>query len=120
MAERGEPKRSRPEFSDEELKIIGQNIDLLQPYISSDRILRSFLAIALVLGLVAHVAGYLIKVGAADEPWRLVGDLIYALGFALWTGTVVVFFVQVFPEAKRRQLERAIAAVEALKRSGRG
>jgi len=31
--------------------------------------------------------------------WTVV-DLLYALGWALWTGVVVVVFVQVVPEAK--------------------
>jgi hypothetical protein len=46
-----------------------------------------------------------------------VADLLYALGYALWTGVVVVVFVQVFPEAKRRQLKGALDAYEA---AGRG
>ena len=34
------------------------------------------------------------------EPLLLVADLLYALGWSLWTGVVVVFFVQIWPEAK--------------------
>ena len=34
------------------------------------------------------------------EPLLLVADLLYALGWSLWTGIVVVFFVQIWPEAK--------------------
>ena len=41
---------------------------------------------------------------------------LYALGFALWTGVVVVVFVQVFPEAKRRQFKQALDAYEAAQR----
>ena len=117
MTEQPGADRPRPEFSDAELTIMGENLEILRAYSAGDRILRSYLAIALVLGLVSHIVGYLLKLAAPDEPWRLLGDLVYALGFALWTGTVVVFFVQVFPESKRRQLERAVAAVEARKRS---
>ena len=40
-------------------------------------------------------------------------DLLYALGWALWTSVIVVFFVQIWPEAKRRQLKRALDAYEA-------
>jgi hypothetical protein len=42
-----------------------------------------------------------------------VADLLYALGWALWTGAVVVVFVQIIPEAKRRQIERWLDAYEA-------
>jgi hypothetical protein len=50
------------------------------------------------------------------EPLGLVADLFYALGYALWTGVVVVVFVQVFPEAKRRQFKQALAAYAAAQR----
>jgi hypothetical protein len=50
------------------------------------------------------------------EPLGLVADLLYALGLALWTGLVVVVFVQVVPEAKRRQMKRALDAYEAAQR----
>jgi hypothetical protein len=40
------------------------------------------------------------------ELFGLVADLLYALGFALWTGVVVVLFVQVIPEVERRQFKR--------------
>jgi hypothetical protein len=40
-------------------------------------------------------------------------DLVYALGYALWTGVVVVLFVQVVPEAKRRQIFQALDAYDA-------
>ena len=48
------------------------------------------------------------------EPLLLVADLLYALGWSLWTGVVVVFFVQIWPEAKRRQLKRSLDACEAV------
>ena len=40
-------------------------------------------------------------------------DLPYALGWALWTGVVVVLFVQIIPEIKRRQIKRWLDAYEA-------
>jgi len=43
----------------------------------------------------------------------LLADLIYALGWALWTGVVVVMFVEIWPELKRRQYKRALDAYEA-------
>jgi hypothetical protein len=69
-----------------------------------------------VVGLAAHVAGYLLKASVTTEPLGLVADLLYALGYALWTGVVVVVFVQVFPEVKRRQYKQALDAYEAARR----
>jgi hypothetical protein len=66
----------------------------------------------LVVGLAAHVGGYLLRSSVTTEPFLLVADLLYALGWALWTGVVVVLFVQIFPEAKRRQIKRALDAYE--------
>jgi hypothetical protein len=40
-------------------------------------------------------------------------DLLYALGWALWTGVVVVLFVQIIPEIKRRQIKRWLDDYEA-------
>jgi hypothetical protein len=39
-------------------------------------------------------------------------DLLYALGWALWTGAVLVVYVQI-PRAKKRQYKRALDACEA-------
>jgi hypothetical protein len=47
------------------------------------------------------------------EPLLLVADLLYALGWALLTGVVVVVFVQIWPEVKKRQYKRALDAYEA-------
>ena len=41
------------------------------------------------------------------------GDLLYTLGWALWTGAVVVVFTQIYPETKRRQYKQALDAYEA-------
>ena len=43
----------------------------------------------------------------------MIADLLYALGFALWTGVVLTLFVQVIPEVKRRQFRQALEAYEA-------
>jgi hypothetical protein len=74
------------------------------------------LGIAVVAGLIAHVGGYLLRSSATTEALRLLADLLYALGYALWTGVVVAVFVQILPEAKRRQYERALEAYEATQR----
>jgi hypothetical protein len=33
-----------------------------------------------VIGLAAHVGGFLLKTSVTTEPWLLVADLLYALG----------------------------------------
>ena len=80
---------------------------------SGQRPLYWILGIGLVVGLAAHVGGYLLRPSPPTEPLGLVADLLYALGWALWTGVIVVFFVQIWPEAKRRQLKRTLDAYEA-------
>jgi hypothetical protein len=92
---------------------IGENLPELRRSVAGQRILYWSLAIGFVVGLAAHVGGYLLGSSATTEPLGLVADLLYALGWALWTGVVVVVFVQVFPEAKRRQMKWAIDAYEA-------
>ena len=80
------------------------------------RLLHWSLGTGLVVGLAAHAGGYLLKSSVTTEPLVLVADLFYALGYALWTGVVVVVLVQVFPEAKRRQFKQALDAYEAAQR----
>jgi hypothetical protein len=66
--------------------------------------------------LAAHVGGYFLKSSAASEPLGLVADLLYSFGFALWTGVVIVVFIQVIPDAKRRQFEQVLEIYEAAQR----
>ena len=87
---------------------------------SGQRPLYWILGIGFVVGLAAHVGGFLLKTSVTTEPLLLVADLLYALGFALWTGVVVVLFVQIWPEAKRRQLKRWLDAYEAALREKAG
>lgn len=72
----------------------------------------------LVAGLAAHVAGYLVRASAPNDLVGLLADLLYTLGFALWTGVVVVLMVEIIPRAKERQILRALDAYEAAVRSG--
>ena len=74
----------------------------------------------MALGLAAYIGGYLIKSSTTAELLGLVGDLLYTFGWALWTGVVVVVFLQIIPEAKRRQYKAALDAYEAaLRDAGR-
>jgi hypothetical protein len=100
-------------FTDEELAWIGENLTQLRRTVSEEGILRQSLAIGFVVGLAAHVGGYLLRSSATTELLGLVADLLYALGWSLWTGVVVVVFVQILPEAKRRQIKQALDAYEA-------
>jgi hypothetical protein len=87
---------------------------------SGQRPLYWILGIGFVVGLAAHVAGYLLLSSVTTEPLKVLADLLYALGWALWTGVIVVFFVQIWPEAKRRQLKRWLDAYEAALREKAG
>jgi hypothetical protein len=83
---------------------------------SGQRPLYWILGIGFVVGLATQIVGFLLKTSVTTEPLLLVADLLYALGWSLWTGVVVVFFVQIWPEAKRRQLKRWLDAYEAARR----
>jgi hypothetical protein len=102
------------ELSDLELAAIGARLTELRRLAAGDQILRWSLAVAVVIGLVAHVAGYALRSAIAVEPFALMAELLYALGWALWTGAVVTFFVHVLPEGKRRQLTAALDAYDAV------
>ena len=71
----------------------------------------------LVAGLAAHVAGYLLRASAPNELLGLLADLLYTLGFAMWTGVVVVLMVEIIPRVKERQIIRALDAYEAAVRN---
>src|SRR5215218_3915453 len=95
---------------------VGENLPQVRRSVYEQRLLYWSLGIGFVVGLAAHVGGYLLKSSVTTEPLGLVADLLYALGFALWTSVIVVFFVQIWPEAKRRQLKRWLDAYEAARR----
>jgi hypothetical protein len=83
---------------------------------SGQRPLYWILGIGFVVGLAAHIGGFLLRSSATTEPLELVADLLYSLGFALWTGIVVGLFIQIWPEAKRRRLKQWLDAYEAARR----
>jgi hypothetical protein len=124
MTERPEAKGAPHPFTDEELRRaglhdphvlawMGEHLPELRRSVYGQRILYQSLGIGFVVGLAAHVGGYLLKSSVTTEPLGLVADLLYALGYALWTGVVVVVFVQIVPEAKRRQIRPWLDAYEA-------
>jgi hypothetical protein len=95
---------------------VGENLPQVRRSVYEQRLLSRSVGIGLVVGLAAHIGGYVLRSSVTTEPLGLVADLLYALGWSLWTGVVVVVFVQVFPEAKRRQLKGALDAYEAAQR----
>jgi hypothetical protein len=95
---------------------VGEHLPQVRRSVYDQRLLHWSLGIGFVVGLAAHVGGYLLKAWITTEPLELVADLLYALGFALWTGVVVVLFVQVIPEVKRRQFKQMLDAYEATRR----
>jgi hypothetical protein len=97
----------------EVLAWVGENLPYVRRTAVGQRPVYWILGIGFVLGMTAYVGGYALRSSVTTEPLRFVGDLIYTLGWALWTGVVVVVFLQVLPEAKRRQYKQALDAYEA-------
>jgi len=95
---------------------MGENLPYVRRVAEGSRPLYWILAVVVVVGLAAHVGGYVLKTSVTTEPLGLVADLLYAFGWSLWTGAVVVVFIQIIPEAKRRQFKRALDAYEAAQR----
>jgi len=117
MTEGPESKGVPSMFADERtLAWMEEHVTELRQSVSGQRILYWSLVISFVVGLAAHVGGYTLLLSAPREPLGLLADLLHALGWSLWTGVVVVMFVQVIPEAKRRQIRRALDEYEALQR----
>jgi len=87
---------------DELLAWVGEHLTLARRTASGERPTYWILGLGFVVGLAAHVGGFLLKTSATTEPLSLVADLLYALGWALWTSVIVVVFVQIWPEAKKR------------------
>jgi hypothetical protein len=92
---------------------VGEHLPLVRRSAFGQRILYWTLGIGFVVGLAAHVGGFLLKSSAMPEPLLLAADLLYALGWALWTGVVVVVFIEIVPQTKKRQYKQALDAYEA-------
>ncbi len=93
-----------------------EHLPELRQDVSGQRLLYQSLVIGFVVGLAAHVGGYVLLSSAPGGLLGLLADLLHALGWSLWTGAVVAVFVQVAPEAKRQQIKRAVAAYETSRR----
>jgi hypothetical protein len=104
----------------EVLDWVGENLDEVRRTALGQRPIYWILGLAGVVGLAAYVGGYLIKTSTPTRFLGLVGDLLYTLGWALWTGVVVVVFLQIIPEAKRRQYKAVLDTYEASHRQEAG
>jgi hypothetical protein len=113
MAEGSGAKGAPHPFTDEELAWMGEHLTEVRRSAYGQRILYQSLAVGFVVGLAAQIGGYLLRPSPPTEPLALVADLLYALGWALWTGVVVVVLTQIVPEAKRRQIKRWLDDYEA-------
>jgi hypothetical protein len=100
-------------ISEQELAWAQEHMTQLRQSVAGQRIVLWSLGIGFVLGLAVYIGGYALKASVTTEPLKLVADLLYALGWALWTGVVVALFVEVIPRAKQRQIKRALDAYEA-------
>ncbi len=98
------------------LEWMEEHLPELKQSVSGPRLLYQSLVVGFVVGLAAHIGGYLLLASVPREPLGLLADLLHALGWSLWTGVVVAVFVEVIPEAKRRQIKRAVDAYETLRR----
>jgi hypothetical protein len=104
----------------EALAWVGENLTEVRRTASGQRPIYWILGVALTVGLASYVGGYLIRWSTTAEFLGLVGDLLYTFGWALWTGVVVVVFLQVIPEIKRRQYKEVLDAYEASLREEAG
>ena len=74
-----------------------QHLPEMRRSVYGQRLLYQSLTVGFIVGLAAQIGGYLLRPSPPTEPLALVADLLYALGWALWTGAVVTVFVQFIP-----------------------
>lgn len=119
MTREDDPNGLTPDISKEELAWAAANLPLVRRWVSGQRFLREALIYAFVLGLAAHAGGYMLEAAATGEPVRLLADLLRTLGTTVWTGVILVVFVQILPETRQRWAARRLAAYEAALREQR-
>src|SRR6185369_13594666 len=95
---------------------MGEHLSELKQSVSGPGLLYQSLVLGFVIGLAAHIGGYMLAASVHDGILGLLADLLLALGWSLWTGVVVTVFVEVIPEVKRHQIQQAVEAYEAMRR----
>ena len=100
-------------YTDDEFAWMGEHLTQMRQSAFGQRMVLWSLGLGFILGLAVYVGGYALKASVTTEPLKLVADLLYALGWALWTGVVVALFVEVIPRVKQRQFKQALDAYEA-------
>ena len=113
MTTEQDPKGKSSDISSHELAWAASNLPRVRGWVSGQYFIREALITAFVLGLAAHVGGYALAAVTTNEPMHLLADLLATLGTTVWTGVVLVVFVEVLPEARRREAARRLKAYEA-------
>ena len=103
----------KEQISAEELAWAAANLPMLHGWVSGQKFLRDALVLVFVLGLTVHIAGYLLIITANGDPVSLLADLLSTLGTTLWTGVVLVVFLEILPDARRRWMSHRLEAYEA-------
>ena len=121
MTDEHRPKESTDSIPKEEMAWAAAHLPELHRGITRQRFVRDAMVIALVIGLAAHIGGYLLMSAASGEPLRLLADLLASLGTALWTGVVLYAFVNVLPAARQRAAAQWLETYEAqIRQQGHG
>jgi hypothetical protein len=110
--EGGEPFGLEGEYRQATYSWMREHLPEMQRAAFGDRLLYQSLGFCLVVGLLAYAGGYLLRSSDPAEPLGLLADLLYTLGYALWTGAVVVALLEVVPRVKQRQFREALQAYE--------
>lgn len=117
MTESKDPKGITSLITDEYAQAwMEEHLPELKKSVSGQGILYGSLGIGFVVGLAAHIGGYVLLSSASSGFPGLLADLLHALGWSLWTGVVVTLFVQVVPEVKRRQIKQVVDEYEKWRR----
>ena len=103
----------RGQERDATLAWMDAHLTLVRRSASGQRVFYWIFGIGLVVGVAAHVGGFLLESSVTTEPLTLMAEVLYQLGQALWTSVVVVLFVEIWPQAKRRHYRQALDAYEA-------
>ena len=74
------PSEPKQEISEYELAWAAENLPEIRRWVSGRLFLYKALVTGLVLGLAAHISGYLLAVSVVGEPAGLIADLLRNVG----------------------------------------